>query len=205
MNNETTVFPASRGPDQVISGAGGISSDEAFGNFTVWRTYSFAPLWFEDALAESRRIGDPNARRREIIFSVAVVESYLLEWVRDEVLHRDFNKLDQYFPPGERRSISEKWKEIPKKLRDEGLINGLPDLSGSTWQQFLSLVKFRNGLIHAQSSRPETSSLHESQMPLPSIDQLQSLDAGWPVQVIIKLIEELNSAAATQLPKWLHS
>lgn len=192
-----------RGPDQTISGVGGISSAEAFGTPAIWLTSDFAPLWFTDAVSEARKSSDPHARRREILFAVAAAESYLLEWVRDEVLQRDFHALDRYFPPGERRSITDKWKDISKQLHADGLIRSTPNLGGSTWQNFRTLVEFRNGLIHARASRPETTGLPEERMPLPTVTQLHSLHPGWAVQVVIQLIAELNSAAGTRLPTWL--
>ena len=90
----------SNGSTQVIRPSS-IPSDEAFGMPTIWQTYSFAPEWFADALHEAGQTGNHHARRREIIFAVCFAESYLVEWVRDEVLNRDFNLLNQYFPPGE--------------------------------------------------------------------------------------------------------
>ena len=62
---------------------------------TAWRADSFARAWFEDALREANTGAGPNARRREIVFAVACAESYLLEWVRVNVLDRDFEKLAQ--------------------------------------------------------------------------------------------------------------
>lgn len=69
----------------------------------VWLSAHFALYWYQDAWAEAKNTGDTQFRRREILFSLAAAESYLLEWVRDEVLNRDFQKLDHYFPPEERR------------------------------------------------------------------------------------------------------
>ena len=71
---------------------------------TVWITETFAPDWFADAIHESHLEG-PGARRREIIFGVCCAESYLLEWVRDEVLNREFGKLKSYFPPDDRKGV----------------------------------------------------------------------------------------------------
>jgi hypothetical protein len=72
------------------------------GTPTIWLTYPFAKEWFEDALHEAKTGIDHNARRREIVFAVCFAESYLFEWVRDQVLDRkDRQKLvtdlNQYF------------------------------------------------------------------------------------------------------------
>jgi hypothetical protein len=72
----------------------------------LWLSASFARAWYEDALAEARA-GDTfqHRRRREIVFAVCAVESYLLEWVRDDVLSRNFAALNTYFPPDRHRGI----------------------------------------------------------------------------------------------------
>ena len=56
-------------------------------NAEIWLAYSFAPRWFADAVRElNTLLTDVDARQREILFSVAFGESYIVEWVRDEVL-----------------------------------------------------------------------------------------------------------------------
>src|SRR5919112_3743691 len=90
-------------PDQTGT-VGGVPSEESIGELTVWLTYSFAPEWFEDALNEAKRGADHNARRREIVFAVCCAESYLFEWVRDEIIgksnmERLMKYLNKYFPP----------------------------------------------------------------------------------------------------------
>jgi len=148
-------------PDQTISG-GTIPSEESVGELTVWLTYSFAPEWFEDALHEAKTDTNHNARRREIVFAVCCAESYLFEWVRDSILDkRDFEKLVKYlsecFPPGRRDGVIDKWKDVPKKLQNDGFIPAVPDFSQAYWREFRQLVEMRNGLVHALASRPETA------------------------------------------------
>jgi hypothetical protein len=190
------------GSAQVIRPAS-IPSEESFGTPSIWQTYSFAPEWFMDAFHEAKKPSDHHARRREIIFAVCFAESYLVEWVRDEVLNRDFNRLNHYFPPGKWSNVTEKWKEVPKKLLEDGLIPGVPDLSLSYWQDWLDLVKMRNGLIHARSSRPETDPQPEDARPLPSKGDLDHLPAGWAVHVVVALIRNLNRAVGSSSPTWL--
>ena len=67
------------------------------GDVTTWLSYSFAREWYSDALNEACKRNDHHARRREIVFAVSSSESYLLEWVRDAVLQRDFHKLETLF------------------------------------------------------------------------------------------------------------
>jgi len=180
-----------------VSGAG------AVGELTVWLTKSFAPDWFVDAVTEAKKGNNQGARRREILFAVAAAESYLLEWVRDDILHKDFPRLEEYFKPGNFASIAKKWRDIPKQLKIDGLIVDAPNLGGQSWQEFLRLIDFRNGLLHARASRPETAGLREEQMPLPTLDDLARLQAGWAVKVVSAIILELNGAAKTVPPDWL--
>lgn len=194
--------PHSTGQPQVIRPVS-IPSAEAVGTPTVWLSYSFAPGWFYDALNEATTGKDHHARRREIVFAVCFAESYLVEWVRDEVLQRDFKELNQFFPPGKRRGVTEKWKEVPKSLHDVGLIKAAPDLSQRYWKEWLDLVDMRNGLIHARASRPETDSQPSGQEPLPSKGDLDTLCAGWAISVVITLVEELHKQIGTKVPDWL--
>jgi hypothetical protein len=173
------------------------------GTGTFWSSYSFAPEWFNDALNEARTGKDHHARRREIIFAICCAESYLVEWIRDEVLNRDFNRLNQFFPPGERRGVAEKWKEVPKELKKAGLIAKSPDLGSPYWQDWLKLVDLRNGLIHAKSSRPETHSQAADERPVPSRNDLEKLPPGWAIKVVVALIRELHATVSTPVPAWL--
>ena len=170
---------------------------------TVLLSANFASCWYADAKSEAIDIGDPQRRRREITFSVAAAESYLLEWVRDEVLKRDLRRLDTYFPPGRHRGVTDKWKEVTKALASNGLIALAPSFAGQTWQNFRRLVCFRNGLIHARASRPQTAGLSKSQLPVPSMEELQTLEPGWAVGVVTALIRELHLATGTKEPDWL--
>jgi hypothetical protein len=175
---------------------------ESFGNARPWLAGCFAASWFKDAVSEASRSSDSGARRREILFAVTAAESFLVEWVRDDVLRR-FQDLDTYLPPGERRPITLKWKEIPKHLEAAGLIKSSPKLNGSTWADFRVLVEYRNGLVHARASRPAMAGLNQEQLPVPTMSQLETLAPGWAVRVVTKLIVDLCSAAGTAAPTWV--
>jgi hypothetical protein len=202
--NETTdPVPTTSGKTQTISPEG-ITSAAAFGTPTIWQTYRFAPEWFNDAINEARTGKDHHSRRREIIFSVCCAESYILEWVIVDVIKRDMQRLNKYFPPGRRRGVTEKWKEIPRELKDDGLIPATPQLSDSAnWGEFRKLIGFRDGLIHASASRPENPSLHADESPVPSKTQLDNLSAGWAIGAVVAMIRNLNRAAGTPDPNWL--
>jgi hypothetical protein len=104
------------------------SSEDVIGA-TFWQTYSFAKEWFEDALREAKTSHDHKARRREIVFAICCAESYLFEWVRDEVLEQDFAKLTQYFPSGQKKGVKDKWKDVLKQLKPHGVVPAIPDFS----------------------------------------------------------------------------
>ena len=89
---------------------------------TIWDTCSYASEWFGDALSEARMNEDRNGIRSEILFAVCAAESYLFEWVRDDVLQRDFKILNEYFPPEDTRPILKKWKEVIKQLHADGAL-----------------------------------------------------------------------------------
>jgi hypothetical protein len=168
----------------------------------LWLTSSFAPDWFKDSAHEAESSGR-DARRREIIFAVCCAESYLLEWVRDQVLNQDFERLDIYFPLGDQRPVREKWKEVPKRLQGDDLIRAVPDYGREFWADFVQLVKYRNGLLHARASRPDSPDLSQTARPEPNAEDLGSMQARWATSVVATLIRELHSVTGTVPPAWL--
>jgi hypothetical protein len=170
---------------------------------TLWLTASFARQWYEDALAEVRPDDTFQHRRREILFAVCAVESYLLEWVRDEVLSRDFTALETYFPPGVHRPIKDRWKEVLNKLHSHGRISKYPDHSTRVWQDFVVLLTYRDGLVHAGVSRPEPDELPASGRPLPSKSARDQVASGWATRIVARLITHLHAEIGTQPPAWL--
>ena len=184
---------------------------EAVGNPTVWLTYQFAPEWFRDASEQARIQSDHNARRREIIFAVCCAESYLVEWVLKEVLKDDYSKFGRYFPPpvrpSDKRPAEKKWQEVPKQLQKDGLIPKSPEWDSGDgqriWCEWLTLLAYRHGLVHASASRPETDPQPRLERPLPSKHELDRLPAGWATKTVTKLIAHLHEAVGTPVPKWL--
>ncbi len=163
----------------------------------------FAQSWFEDALREAKILDDVHARRREIVFAVCFAETYLFEWVRDEVVRGDVRKLNTYFQPGKFRRIEEKWKDIPKELAADSLIAAAPNQGDSNWQNFLEVVAFRHGLVHAAASRPHSGDLPQKERAVPTMEDLSGLTPGWALAVVVNLIRRLHDAIQTTPPKWL--
>jgi hypothetical protein len=179
-----------------------IASDSQLYPPVLWQTYSFAPEWFADADREAAQSGY-QARRREIVFAVCAAESYLFEWVRDTVLSRDFVRLSRYFQPSDRRSVSDKFKVVPKALADDGLISAPLDCGGTEFDQFKRLVDYRNGLVHARASRPSTGGLSPDSQPRPSKSDLDSIAGGWATRVVRRMLEKLHQNSKTERPEWL--
>jgi hypothetical protein len=172
------------------------------GNLRAWQAYSFAPAWYSDAKHEATQLGR-DARRREVLFAVAAAECGLFEWVRDQVLQHDYKRLEHFFDPENPRSILYKWKEVPKSLLADNLIAGLLDPSRTTWQNFVELVGYRNGLVHGGASRPTSEGIREASQPVPDIKTLDALAQGWAVGVVKRLMCELVTASGREAPDWL--
>ena len=176
---------------------------------------NFARDWFDDAHREATK-EIPNhfaasaARRREIIFAVCTLESYLFEWTRGIIL-REYtteidwkNKLDEYFPRrSAAKSIIDSWKDVPKKLYRLGLIKGTPNLGGPTWNTFREVYRYRNALIHAAVSWPKLEVTASLVPALDSKAELGALPAGWAIKIVAELIRDLNNKAGTATPDWL--
>jgi hypothetical protein len=189
-----------------------VSSTQAIS--TEWSATSivmtdFARDWFDDARHEATK-ETAGARRKEIIFAVCTLESYLLEWAREVLLSGHstaelLSKLEEYFPTNERKPITDKWKDVPKALCRDGLIKGTPDLSGQTWQEFTERVYnyYRNSLIHASVSRPQEKVLASSTPPSDWKAELARLPAGWAIGIVAGLMRNLNDKAGTPTPDWL--
>ena len=91
----------------------------------------------------------------------------------------------------------------PKDLHKDNRIKNMPSFGDSYWQDFRTLVDYRDGLVHARASRPNTDLPGHDEKPIPSKNTLDQLPAGWTVRVVIKLIRRLHEAAGTSTPAWL--
>jgi len=115
--------------------------------------------------------------RREIIFAVAFAESYLFEWLRDDIFKGNYNKLLTYcnfYLFRKIHSPKEKWKEIPKKLYKDGLIPNIPKIENikQEWDEFDKVIKYRNGLSHGASSIPQNLSQPTEESTVPPLGEL---------------------------------
>jgi hypothetical protein len=167
----------------------------------LWRAALFAASWYNDALAEARRAkGDIDARRREIVFAACFLETYLFEWTNSLVGPR---AVDKYLPLGFRDGIRERWKRVIKDLESDNKIGGKPSFGGTDWVEFITLVAYRDGLVHAHASRPTSDSEPNAIPPVPSPVDLRDMEPGWPVRVVADLVRSLHAAVGSELPRWL--
>lgn len=172
---------------------------------TAWKSDNFAEDWFGDALHEARAGKDYNARRREIIFAVCFLESYIFEWARRTV---QIDEISRYFPqqprqkydPRYRRDLKCKWKEVPKELFEDGKISVDPAVNVSGLG---TLLKYRHGLIHAVASRPATDMQPNKTKPFPTKKDLKMLKPGWALKFAVDLVRELHEKIGTQPPDYL--
>jgi hypothetical protein len=142
------------------------------------------------------------------VFAVCAIESYLVEWVRDEVLkivNSDYKRLTEYFTNQESYDpILERWKKVTKRLVEKGAIPAQPDFTQHYWKEFSDLVKFRNGLIHGGASWPDSNSIPDKRKRArPTNEELVKMDQGWAVGVVAEVIRQLHLAVGTPTPPWL--
>jgi hypothetical protein len=96
----------------------------------------FAHTWLKDTCEEAQKTGR-DARRHEVLFAVCFAESYLFEWVRDDVVSYNTSALNSYFIPGRSSDVRTKWKEVTKQLYDDGRIPQAPNWGSShCWPLF---------------------------------------------------------------------
>ena len=89
------------------------------------------------------------------------------------------------------------------ELASNNEIRGKPSFGGSDWAEFIELVEYRDGLIHASASRPTSDSAPDATPPVPPVKVLQEMEPGWPVRVVATLVQNLHSAVGTPPPRWL--
>ena len=172
---------------------------------TVWARQSFAQAWYADAHADALRVGR-DARRREIVFSMCLAESYFYEWFRDQIVPDNEAALLSYFPSPPLRSTTERWKDSLKQAAADGRLSDTPNFSRRNWTDFWKVLEYRNGLVHAGASRPVDVRLGRTSMspPVPPVHELDALAPGWALNTVVGEIAELHRLIGSQPPDWLN-
>ena len=164
----------------------------------------YANAWLLDAVAEAQIDPSRDARRREILFATCFTESYLVEWIQDDLLIGRAEDLSKYLPAGQKYGVKKKWKVIPPQLKSDALIKDTPNLGASFWSEFCELVALRDGLVHARSSRPFMADQPQDEQPKPGVDELsETIGAGWAVSTVVELVRKFHESAETEVPKWV--
>jgi len=167
-------------------------------------------VWFDDARREAapETAGDLHARRREIIFSVVCVESYLVEWAVDLLATRFadadlVDALQSYFP--KQSTTIGLWNEVPRRLHEDGY---LPKLLGEYTEahvkDFTRLIDYRNDITHANVSHPDvlSSEPEASRQARTTTTALTELPPGWAMGVVAQRIQQLHRETGTTPPEW---
>jgi hypothetical protein len=168
-----------------------------------WITASFAQAWFRDTFVESQQEG-PDHRRKEVLFAVCFVESYLFETVRDFVLRMKFSETTKYFPvDGPRRGIKRRCKEVFDRLYKNGKLTKAMKWNDPFWVEFCRLVDMRDGLIHASISRPDKSDLPRKEKPTPSVEEFFALHPGWALKRARNLVHAVHESIGINAIEWI--
>ncbi len=171
----------------------------SIGDVSVWKSDNFSEDWYNDSLREAKTGSNPDSIRREILFSSCFLESYIFEWARGLI---QIEELDVYFPSKPPyRSLKDKWKNIPEQLYKGGKISNVPSLDLSDLRQ---LITYRNGLVHAKSSRPVSDTQSDVTMGFPTKDHLRQVGPGWAIRIAHDLVDKLHTELGTPIPDYLH-
>jgi hypothetical protein len=162
---------------------------------TIWQHANLSEPWYRDTVREAQG-KDADSTRREIVFAACFLESYIFEWTRSIA----FGGLNKYFPPSQKRRLREKWKEVPAELYVDRIIPVRPALDLS---DLATLVKYRNGLIHARASRPSNPDIDDASKPVPALGELDRIAHGWAQGVAKVLVLQLHGQLDTAPPGFL--
>lgn len=175
---------------------------------SLWITGNFSEAWYEDVEREASLSDNIHARRREILFSVCFLETYLFEWTRDIVGLGNINDYFPYEKPHKRdptikrymRGLKENWRALPKELFDEGKIRADPKLK---IENLKLLIAYRNDLVHVHVSRPQSSSQPSELNPRTSPADIERLSPGWARDIAKNLVLDLHKVLGTTPPTYL--
>ena len=179
------------------------------GSLTIHHTRHWSSFWWLEAVRAATEVPSPpddpdNERAKEILFAITFAEAFIFEWVRDLdaiPLHRRFEVLDEAFPPGDRRSADERWKEVPRLLVEKGYIPRVPSWSDAPHYRdgWKALLAWRHWLVHAGASRPDVFVDGEPEGE-PRLREFGKLPRGWALSVVAEHVWRLTEAAGTTLP-----
>jgi hypothetical protein len=150
----------------------------------------FSERWYRNAKLEVAGTNGRESTRKEIICAASFLETYIFEWARTIA----FENLDEYFPPMPRfqidprfkRTLSNKWKQIPAELYADKII---PVCLKLKLVPLGTLAKYRHRLMHASAGR--------------SVAALESVAHGWALDVARRLVLDFHDQLGTPPPAYL--
>jgi len=165
---------------------------------------NFSERWYKNAKLEAAGTNGRKSTRKEIISAASFLETYIFEWARTIA----FNSLDEYFPPTPRfqidprfkRSLTNKWKQIPAELYADKIIPMCPNLK---LVPLGTLVKHRRRLMHVSASRPITAYTLKRKAAVQTFGGLESVAHGWALDVAQRLVLDLHHQLGTAPPVYL--
>ena len=165
---------------------------------------NFAERWYRNIKLGAAGTNGRKSTRKEIIAAASFLETYIFEWARALA----FNSLDEYFPPTPRfqidprfkRSLTNKWKQIPAELYADKIIPVRPKLK---LVQLGALVKYRHRLMHASASRPVAVYTLKRKAAAETFGGLESVAHGWALDVAQRLVLDLHRQLGTPPPVYL--
>jgi hypothetical protein len=165
---------------------------------------NFSERWYRNAKLEAAGTDGHDSTRKEIISAASFLETYIFEWARTLA----FNRLDEYFPPTPRfqidprfkRSLTNKWKQIPAELYAHNIIPMCPKLKLVPLGQ---LMKYRHRLRYAPARRPMTARISKKKAAVPAFGELESIAHGWALDVAQRLVLDLHHQLGTAPPVYL--
>ncbi len=154
---------------------------------------NFSERWYTDAKREAAATEGHHSKRREIIAAASFLETYIFEWARSLAIDR----IEEYFPPMPRfqidprfkRSLSNKWKQIPAELYADRIIPVYPKLK---LLPLGTLVKLRYRLLYSPMKRR-----------LAALRELESVAHGWALDVARRLVLDLHEQLGNEAPRYL--
>jgi hypothetical protein len=91
------------------------------------------------------------------------------------------------------KSVKEKWTTLTKLHKDKNPL----------WSEFIRLLDFRNAIIHAGVSLPQSNVKSEWREKFVSQKDLDELKSGWAVNVVYRLALHLHHSTGVSVPNWL--
>ena len=177
-------------------------------------TSSFAQDWLDDALMEAKKENSLANKRREFIYAVCFAESYIFEWVRDNIFSDRLYDLIDFFTHRVTKNgiffkgVKAKWKTTIEQLYQDGKIrteNFVDEKQNSVWKDFCDLLDLRNSIIHSNLSIPQRTSEAELIKNLRTKNDLDRRVVGWATGVVINLVKRFHEETRTKPFDWFNN